>query len=355
MDENDKDLDPFFELQTSERIRRAAADLRPLVLNLEITNACGGSCAYCLSGSLAENKYFMPKEKAMEVIEDGKKIGIRHVTLPGGDPLLHPDFFEIIEWSGTELGMHSFIVTSSMISKKKAKKIADLAERSCIHMVGIHIDTIDPETYAEIHFKPETLRLKMQGYDNLLEAGFPPSGVVGCMCLTNASVRTAEQTLDWFHERGAAWINLLPFKPYGFGDTNKHLEPRKSDLKRVAEHRAKLKGSEWLRIGTMECSKYFCQTTVFVTYEGYVMPCAFFRETKYGTIFEESLVDIFNRHKEEILYKHEVEGPCGACKNNDICFGCRSNAQTYYGNSLASDPKCWLNPDTPELIFAQDD
>lgn len=352
MDTKNGGTDPFFKLQTSERIRRAAADLRPLVLNLEITNACGGSCAYCLSGSLAENRFFMPKEKVREVISDGKKLGIRHVTLPGGDPLLHPDFFEIMEWSGIEMGMHSFIVTSSIISKQKAKRIADLASRNCIHMVGIHIDTIDPDIYTEIHFKPETLRLKMEGYDNLLQAGYPPSGVVGCICLTSASVKTAEKTMDWFHKKGAGWINLLPFKPYGFGDKNKHFEPRKSDLKRVAEHRAKLKGSEWLRIGTMECSKYFCKTTVFVTYEGYVMPCAFFRETHYGNIFEESLVDIFNRHKDNILYNLEVEGPCASCKNNDVCFGCRSNAQTYLGNTAASDPKCWLNPDTPEVIFS---
>ena len=74
--------------------------------------------------------------------------------------------------------------------------------------------------------------------------------------------------------------------------------------------------------------------------------------TSYGNIFEESLVDIFNRHKNELLYNLEIEGPCGRCKNSDVCFGCRSNAQTYFGNTAASDPKCWLNPETPERIFS---
>ena len=345
-------VDPFLALQTSEPIRRAAAQLRPLVLNLEITDACGGSCAYCFSSSAVTNRSHMPTAKIKEVIADAKALGVRHVTLPGGDPLLHPDFQKIMEWIGTDLGMHAFAVTSAIISKPKARMLTDLWRRKCLHMVGIHIDTIDPEVYARIHHRADTLALKIQGYQNLLDAGFPPDGVVACLCLTSESVKTAEQTLDWFHERGAGWINLLPFKPYGLGDTNKHLEPSKADLKRVAEHRARLRGDEWLQIGTMECSKFFCKTTLFVTFEGYVMPCAFFRDTRYGNVFQERLTDVFARHKQALLYDFEVQGPCGSCQHSDVCFGCRSTAQTYLGDVTASDPKCWLNPDTPEVMLA---
>lgn len=344
-------MDPLLELQTSEGIRRAAANLRPLVLNLEVTDACGGACSYCFSSSVVTNRSHMPTEKVKEVIADAKSLGVRHVTLPGGDPLLHPDIEQIMEWCGTELELHSFLVTSAIISKSKAKMIADLHRKGCVHMVGIHIDTIDPEAYARIHSRPETLQLKLQGYQNLLDAGFPPNSVVACLCLTSESVKTAEKTLDWFHEKGVGWINLLPFKPYGFGDVNKCLEPSKTDLRRVAEHRAKLRGPEWMRIGTMECSKFFCKTTLFVTFEGYVMPCAFFRETRYGNVFQERLPDIFRRHKRALLYDFEVSGPCGTCKHSDVCFGCRSTAQTYLHDVAASDPKCWLNPDTPEKML----
>jgi radical SAM protein with 4Fe4S-binding SPASM domain len=318
--------DRFLDLQTSDTIRRAAAQLRPLVLNLEITDACGGSCSYCLSASASDNRSHMSMETVKEVIADAKALGVRHITLPGGDPLLHPRFHDIMEWIGTEVQLHSFIVTSAIISTSKAQMIADLARRGYIHMVGIHIDTIDPDVYARIHLRPDTLQLKLRGYQNLLDAGFPPSNVVACICLTSESVKTAEQTMDWFHEKQVGWINLL-------------------------EHRAKLRGSEWLRIGTMECSKFFCKTTLFVTYDGYVMPCAFFRETRYGNVFDERLIDIFNRHKHALLYDFEVEGPCGSCANSDVCFGCRSTAQTYVGNPAASDPKCWRNPDAPELMY----
>lgn len=345
-------MDPFLELQTAEGIRRAAAQLRPLVLNLEITDACGGSCSYCFSSSVVNNRSHVPTDKVKEVIADARSLGVRHVTLPGGDPLLHPDFREIMEFAGGELRMHAFAVTSAIISRPKAEMLVDLHRRGCLHMVGIHIDAIDPAVYAKVHHRADTLPLKMQGYQNLLDAGFPRSSVVACLCLTSESVKTAEQTLDWFHERGVGWINLLPFKPYGFGDANKHLEPSKADLRRVAEYRAKLRGPEWLRIGTMECSKFFCKTTLFVTFEGYVMPCAFFRETRYGNVFTERLTDIFARHKRELLYDFEVQGPCGTCEHSDVCFGCRSTAQTYCGDVTASDPKCWLNPDTPELLLA---
>lgn len=344
-------MDPFLELQTADGMRRAAAQLRPLVLNLEITDACGGSCAYCFASSVDDGRSNMAKEKVKEVIADARALGVRHVTLPGGDPLLHPDFREIMEWIGSEMRLHAFAVTSAIISKAKAQMLTELWRASCLHMVGIHIDTIDPEVYARVHRRADTLQLKVQGYQNLLDAGFPPSAVVACLCLTSESVKTAEKTMDWFHEKGVGWINLLPYKPYGFGDANKHFEPTKSDLRRVAEHRAKLRGREWLQIGTMECSKFFCKTTLFVTFEGYVMPCAFFRETRYGNIYKESLVDIFKRHSQALLYDFDVHGACGTCVHSDVCFGCRSTAQTYLGDVTASDPKCWLNPDSPELMF----
>lgn len=66
--------------------------------------------------------------------------------------------------------------------------------------------------------------------------------------------------------------------------------------------------------------------------------------------FFSQLEEILRKNYQELLFHDPVEGYCGEeCENRDVCFGCRANAHHYLGDRRASDPKCWLNPRSPEL------
>ena len=345
--------DKFFQLMTNRSIRQAAQEGRLLCINFEITSRCAGSCNYCYSSSNDFNHVTMAKETVFDVIDQVWDLGVRHITWVGGDPLLHPDFFEIIEYSGSK-GIHNFLVTSGLVTQKMAQKIAEQYRRKHLHMVSVHLDTINPEVYARIYNNPKGLSQKIQGFRNMAEAGFPPELTALIICLTSESVKTIEETLDWFFEELRTrpyWVDMLPFKPEGYGDQHRNLEPSLSDIRRAFEYRAKKVGAHWLQAGVMDSTRYFCQTYFYLTYDGLMLPCAFFRDRPLGNIYEKRIANIVEHHKNELLFHFPVKGKCGECENNDVCWGCRANAYRYLGDPQAADPKCWMNPEAKERYF----
>ena len=126
-----------------------------------------------------------------------------------------------------------------------------------------------------------------------------------------------------------------------------------SDTKRALEYRAKKMGEHWLRIGSSDGSFFYCRTTFGIHSDGSVSPCLCIKDLQVGNVYQEKLRDIFERHRDELLFNYEIKGPCGNCLHNDICNGCRANAYHYLGDVAESDPKCFMNSEAKEYYWAQ--
>jgi radical SAM protein with 4Fe4S-binding SPASM domain len=319
------------------------------LLGLEITGLCGGSCAYCFSSFNDFTNQIIPKEKALELIDEGMELDIRSVALIGGDALARPNWYVMVRYA-VDQGLSVGVGTSFLISKKMATQLTSLN----IDFLCSHIDTIDPEAYAQVHTNPRTLPQKIQWLWNLLEAGFPPERIVVLITLTKPIIPTIEQTLDWhFDEMGLRYATILSVKSGGFGADHRSWEPSSSDFRRAHEYRAGKMGHQWLRIGVGGFGKFLCRTYIQVHTDGNVSPCNTLRELSVGNVYQESLSHILGNHRDYLLHHYEIKGKCGDCENNDVCLGCRANAYYYLGDVQASDPKCWLNPEAPEYCYAE--
>ena len=157
--------------------------------------------------------------------------------------------------------------------------------------------------------------------------------------------------MDWFvDEMNAGFVCLLPFKTVGLARNSglEYLEPSSSEVKEAYEYRAhKLGDSNWLRLGTTD-GRVLCKSYIQVKDDGDVIPCSLMQDVVVGNIYQESLVDIFHKNRDTLLFNFEIKGPCGNCENNDLCHGCRANAFYFNGDMEASDPKCWWNPESKE-------
>ena len=340
-----KTRDEFFHKFTSpERaMRKAVEEGRVIQVDVELNNTCYGSCAYCYSSSHPKGDSSMPTEKVLQLIDQLAELGVRQLTWPGGDPFYHPDCFRIWRYAG-EKGLRNFPWTSGLpITKKVAQQIC---QEPSIRMIGFHIDSIDPQVYARVHRDPKGLEGKLRGYRNLLEAGFPPERVFGCICITKPAIEGIEATLEWFiDEMGVKFVDMPAFRPLGYGASHKEWEPSREEVQRACEYRAKKLGENFLRFGPMECSRFFCQSYFIIDSEGLVHPCGQLPHLVAGSVFEKSIKEIYQENHEMLLFKFQVKGYCGQCENKDVCFGCRANAYYYTGDVQASDPKCWLNPE----------
>lgn len=334
---------------------RAAQEGKPHFIYIEATNRCPGSCKFCLATSSRSGTHDLPREKLQELIDELVQLGFRHIYWGGGEPLVHPALFDLVRYAASR-GIPSGIFSGGIpLTRQVAREVCRLYQEGLINVFGIHIDTLDRQVFDRLHARPGELQARLEGYRNLLEAGFPPERILPCMTLTGPSAETFEETFDWFvEEMGARFLEVSVFKPQQVGGEHPELEPSLSDVRRVFEYRSRRFGSQnWARIGSTECSKIHCQTHFFLACNGDVMPCASFpREWAVGNIFQERLVNLFRDHGETIALRDiPIRGKCADCENNDICWGCRAAAYHYLGDVTASDPKCWLNPEARETYF----
>ena len=285
----------------------------------------------------------------MELIDEGLEMWIKELALTGGDALLDPKWHEIAAYAVNK-GLVVGFGTSFLISKEVAKRLTDLK----VSFLCSHIDTINREAYNKVHTNPRTYDQKIEGLRNLLNAGFPPEKIVILITMTQPMVHTIEETIDWYvDEMGIKYIGILGLKGVGFGLDHREWEPSLSDFKRAHEYRARKMGEHWRLIGVGDFGKFFCRTMIQVHSDGRVSPCNTLREVSVGNIYEESMTEIFTRHRDFLLCNYEIKGKCGDCEHNELCFGCRANAQYYLGDVQASDPKCWLNPEAPEYCYPE--
>jgi len=339
--------EPFFRL-TSPGKQRAVRELQPLQVDLEITTGCTGSCRFCFASSTPHHQVTMPAEKIRGLIDEFVGLGIRAIHWLGGDPLLHPAIFDLITYAG-QRGLRNNLFTAGIIPKKAARRLAQLVEADLLHLIGIHIDTLRPEIHNLINRNPRLLPKKIESYYNLLEAGIPAAQVRPCMTFTRPVAESVEETFDWFiDEMGARHVLINVFKPYGFGRHHRQWEPSLTQVRQACEYRAKKLGPHWLRVGPTDFGQCFCRTLLYISADGRLAPCPLLQDLAVGNLYEQSLAELFYKHRDFLLFNFKIRGKCGRCENNDVCFGCRGNAYFYTGDLCGPDPKCWLNPEARE-------
>lgn len=332
-------------------------DRKPYYIDFEVTTLCPHTCKFCFSNSNRNpNPIHMPQEKAQEVIDDLAELDFKQIYWGGGEPLLHPHFFKLLAYARQKgLGCGAFSA-GIPLTEATAEKVVEAYKQHHLNVFGIHIDSLDPEVFARLHDNPAELPKRVQGYRNLLKAGFPPERILPCLTLTGPSAQTIEQTVDWYlDEMGARFLEISTFKPMNRTAVSRELEPSLSDVRRAFEYRAEKLGSpDWARMGSTECTSIQCRTNIYLTAQGLVMRCGQMpRDLASGNIFQERLRDIYRRHYDTLsMWEIKVQGKCANCENNDICQGCRAAALHYTGDIAAPDPKCWLNPEAKERYLS---
>ena len=72
----------------------------PKTATLTITNSCNLSCCHCLPESLFyDTSPPVPADAIKKKIREFTLLGVKEICLTGGEPLLHPDWFEILSFA----------------------------------------------------------------------------------------------------------------------------------------------------------------------------------------------------------------------------------------------------------------
>ncbi|MCA9603870.1 MAG: radical SAM protein [Myxococcales bacterium] len=78
----------------SARVKRAWNENQLFSALLELTYACNLNCAFCYNDLTLEGER-LTKDDYFALLDDLARMGVMNLTLSGGEPLAHPDFFAI--------------------------------------------------------------------------------------------------------------------------------------------------------------------------------------------------------------------------------------------------------------------
>lgn len=114
---------------------------------IELTNACNLSCSHCYRLSWNAKTSFMERIIWQKILEDAKRCAyLERIVLGGiGEPLLHPDFIEILE-NTKKLNIRVSVTTNGfLLSEDICKRLVDFN----IDEIVVSIDAYESETFFE--------------------------------------------------------------------------------------------------------------------------------------------------------------------------------------------------------------
>lgn len=154
-----KELNPYKTL-----LARAFYKCIPITVQIELTRKCNIKCKFCYNPNEA---VFIKSDFVKSFLIEAAELGSFYLALTGGEPLLHPDFFNISKFA-KDLGFLIIIQTNGvLINEKIIKKISNLNPAYIdISLHGANAETHDSITQVKGSFDKTLSAIKL-----LKEAG----------------------------------------------------------------------------------------------------------------------------------------------------------------------------------------
>jgi MoaA/NifB/PqqE/SkfB family radical SAM enzyme len=117
---------------------------KPRMVTVNLTNRCDQKCIYCEigTGSPSEAKGSLNFNDLQWIINEMKKIGIKKISLCGGEPFLFNDLIPVVEYA-SGLGIRTSITTNGMIAHQMNPEELKIL-KSCNTEVNVSLDSFDP-------------------------------------------------------------------------------------------------------------------------------------------------------------------------------------------------------------------
>ncbi len=133
-------------------------------LRVSVTDACNIRCQYCMP---AENVQFLHASRLLSFdqieifVRQAVACGVRKVRLTGGEPLLRPDLFRLVEHLNEIQGLDEIALTTN--GMLLAKQIGPLAAAG-LKRVNVSLDTLSAENFKVLSRRDGLSRV-LEGID----------------------------------------------------------------------------------------------------------------------------------------------------------------------------------------------
>jgi radical SAM protein with 4Fe4S-binding SPASM domain len=310
-------------------------DMAPLLIQVELTEACNLRCRFCYNSQ--EPRY---NRHAIEILERLAGQGVMQLTLTGGEPLLHPEFFNILR-RATELFPNVMILSNG--TRMDSECVTQLHEYNILSVsISLHGDTATHDALTGV---AGSHALSMRAICDFLERDTIPIASNYVLNAVNAShLPAAIHTLE---KMGLRFMTITRFVPVGVGMGAADLALTKRQLedafRTIHAHRQR-GGSPHIEVAeaTPFCSlpcelRYLANTCsygydrFYVDVDGNLIVCGLSRIPLGGNVLESSIKEIKSASKVFHSFMEDTHLPeeCTTCGDLDLCHGgCRAAAMS---------------------------
>lgn len=140
-------------------------------LRISVTDRCNLRCCYCMPEGVQDvgMKNILTFEEIWEIVRTGVSLGITHIRITGGEPLVRKGCVNLIRGIREIPGVETITMTTNgVLLGNYAKQLKEAG----VDGVNISLDTLDPEEFFKITGKRE-LQEVLAGIRAAKTAGLP--------------------------------------------------------------------------------------------------------------------------------------------------------------------------------------
>ena len=140
-------------------------------LRISVTDRCNLRCRYCMPEGVQDvgMKNILTFEEIWEIVRTGVSLGITHIRITGGEPLVRKDCVDLIRGIREISGVETITMTTNgVLLGNYGKQLKEAG----VDGVNISLDTLDPEEFYKITGKRE-LQEVLAGIRAAKTAGLP--------------------------------------------------------------------------------------------------------------------------------------------------------------------------------------
>ncbi|MCR5847904.1 MAG: radical SAM protein [Lachnospiraceae bacterium] len=318
-----------------EETLRPNPELRSLFL--EITPFCNEHCLHCGSrcGDIDVND-MLSKEEIFEALRQVKRdfdISKMRLCITGGEPLLRPEFFDIMK-RANEMGFAWGMTSNGTLITQEAAK--DL-KKTGLRTVSISVDGLK-ENHEWFRQSPGCYEKTIEGIKNLLDVN------IGHVQITTVIYHKNIHELDAMYEEfkkvGVRSWRVINIEPIGRAKDNPDLMLSKEEYIRLFDFIRKNRFEDKMEV-TYGCSHYLgtdmerevrkwyflCNAGVYtasIMYNGDIGGCLDIErraELIQGNIRKDNLKEVWENGFRDFRNDYRKTGKCANCPDYQFCAG----------------------------------
>jgi mycofactocin radical SAM maturase len=332
----------------------------PICLTWEWTYACNLACVHCLSSSGRRDPRELSTEQMQSVIDELARMQVFYINVGGGEPMVRPDFFHVLQYAVDHGVGVKFSTNGTMITPDKARRLTAMDYVD----VQVSIDGAQADVNDSVRGDGSYAAAR-RAMDNLADAGFGEFKI--SVVITRENIDQLDD-LQAIADSYGAQLRLTRLRPSGRGvESWARLHPTADQQRQLyawlLERPNVLTGDSFFHLaaygealpGLNLCGAGRVVCLIDPVGDVYACPFVLHEQFKAGSVLAPGGFEQVWQRSELFAELREPgsAGACSACGQYDACQGGCMAAKFFTGLPLdGPDPECALGHGEAALAAA---